>query len=649
MPFRWAALTALLAVAAAALSFLAAGFDMLTAYRQTLQLTEAGAGLEPAPSAWRALSPEARLILGGDPAATTAVARQRAIWTRWPTNRVYFHHALSTALAHYPALGTNEAARYRALRTLVEQGRPLDPNNARLNWILAAKLMDQACAFKTTVGNATSKQGATVKSEMEVHDRAKLDEAMRLLARGLAQPTYRRYSREMLAEREARLGPAHTLPELVQRLVVASGTLLPDVTVQRNLARGATAYGSLLIAEGRARDAIPYLHAWKPLGLRLNEDAFTLIDVLVVGAIFKEAELKVPQLIRTAVGQAEATRTSAEIAALTRPLRDWKARRDRMEQGPAGDGNTALGDRSGILLKMLLPGIGVTPTDAEMEPSRLLDYVLLDHAYLLGTALLLSVALVAATLIGLIVWRRPDAVLPAPADTWRAAASAVGVGVLVPFAVYALVACATPLGGRHFGLMLAWPKAALQAGLAAMVILLILQRRITRQAGCAPSPEGRTPDRLGRFGRRALVWTLLVSAAISLFPARWLHTTPAWAAVLALLPLTLLIFWVAGTAGLAVWTRKRAAPQRAACATRITAFAVPTLALAVLALNLGARGILSWKEHRLVARDTLLQVDAEMGGFTTVEAGVARDLRDSVLQAAVIMKAKASAPTVKRP
>jgi hypothetical protein len=649
--FRWLACTALVAVAAVALSFRAARFDMLTAYRQTLLLTDSGAGVEPDASGWSDRSPEAQLILGGAPAASTPVARQRAIWTRWPTNRVYFHNTLSAALAYYPALGTNDAARFRALRALVEEGRPLDPNNARLNWILAAKLMDQACTFKTTLGNATGKQGATVRSEMVVRDRAKLEEAMRLLNRGLAQPTYRRYSREMLAEREALLGPARTFPDLVQRLVVAAATLLPDVTVQRNLARGATAYGSLLIAEGHPREAIPYLNAWKPLALQLNGDAFTLVDMLVVGAIFKEADARAPQLIQTVAGQAEANRMSAAIAMLTRPLREWKARRDRLATQPAPAGTADLPDHSGILLTMLLRGIGATPTETELAPSRLLDYLLLEHAYLLGTALVLTVALMAATLIGLFLWRRTEAVLPDPAATWRAGVWAVGGGVLVPLAVYALVAWGTPLGGRQFGLTLAWPKAALQAGLAVAVILMALQRRIAHQAAASPAEAKATPARLARIGRRFLTWALLVGAALSLFPTRWLILSSSVGAVLTALPLVLILLWAAGSGALAVWTARHGAARPAERLARLTAFAVPTLALAVLVLNLGARGLLSWKERRLVARDTMIQVDADVGGFTTTEARVARELRDGVLQAAALLDAR-PAPTAtkaKRP
>lgn len=648
MAFRWAATTALLAVAAVALSFWLAGFDMLRAYRQTLLLTDTRSGVLPTASGLSHLSPDARLVLTGDPTAPTAIARQQAIWTRWPTNRVYFHNTLSIALTRYSELGATDAARYQALRALAEKGRALDPNNARLNWILAAKLMDQACVFKTTVGKGSGKQGATLKSEMEVLDRTKLDEAMRLLLRGLAQPTYRRYSREMLAEREALLGPAHTLPELVQRLSVAAGTLLPDLTVQRNLARGATAYGSLLIAEGHPREAIPYLNAWKPLGLRLNEDAFTLVDALVVGSIFKEAELRTPQLIRTAVGPAEATRMSAEIAALTQPLRDWKTRCDRMAADPSATGRTALRTRSGILLTMLLAGVGVAPTDAEIEPSRLLDYVLIDHAYLAGTALVLTLALLVTTFIGLFAWRRPDTLLPAPAETWRAAARAVGRGVLTPLAVYALIVWGLPLGGRQYGLTLAWPKAALQAGLLSAFILIALHRRIVQQAECALLQGNDPPARWGRFGGHLLTWTLLVGAAISLFPTRWLHGTPALGALLATLPFALLALWAAGTGGLALWKRIRSAPPRVSYAARATAFAVPTLALAVLLLNLGARGLLSWEEHRLVSRDTLIQVDADMGGFTTIEARVARDLRDAVLQADALLRNKPPAPATQR-
>ncbi len=635
----WVAPTAVLAVTAAILSFWLAGFGVVTAYRQTLRLADGAVETSFSEAELRHLTPDQRLVLLGDRSIPGAVARQQAIWTRWPTNRVYFHNTLSAALANYATLGTNDAQRYGTLAALVEKGRPLDPDNARLDWVLASKLMDQACAFKSTVSAPTAARGATVKSEMEVKDRAKLDEAMRLLSAGAAKPSYRRYSREMLAEREALLGKPRDTLAAVRRLSVAAGTLLPDLTVQRNLARGATAYASLLMAEGRAAEALPYLHAWKPLGLRLNEDAFTLVDALMVGAIFKEADVKVPELLATAESPAAATRTRGEIATLTRPIRDWKMRRDRAASD-AGEAKRMADSRArgSILAAMLLPEVGVAPTDTELAPSRMLDYLLLDHACFGGLAAVLTLGLVAAAILGIVAGRTRHAPAANARESWRAAARAVIWCVLLPLVVYFTITWLTPLGAREMGLGRSWPKAVMQAAVLVSIVLVGLHRRVSLAADCAYEHGNAIGARVARFGRHIRWWVLAVCGAISLFPAEWLCMGNTWGTALALLPLAVALVSGLATLAFVISTWRRCAVRRAACVARATAVAVPTLALAVLILNLGARGLLALQERRLVAKDTLLQVEPELGGFTTLEARVARDLRDGVLQAAVMLE-----------
>ena len=635
---RWLAPMAVIAAAIALVSFWVAGFGLFGAYRQTLFLTEGGARTALPESTLRRLTPDQRLILVNDATGRAAVVQAQALWARWPTSPVYFHNALSVALANYEVLGATDAARYKELKALTDKGRPLDPGNARLDWILAAKRMDQACAFKSTVGEASGKHGATVRSEMVVNDRVALNDAMRLLAAGLAKPTYRRYSRELPAEREALLGPPHDLPQMIQRLTVAAGTSLPDVTVQRALARGATGYASLLLAEGHTNEAVIYLNAWRPLAMRLNEDAFTLVDVLMAGAIAKEAEVKVPELIRSARGTAEAAGVRSEIAALTRPLREWQMRRELAASEPAkAQQLTDCRNRSGILLTMLLPALGEVPDKAAIRPSRLLDYLLVDHAFLGGLAALLTIALLAAAVAGPLAIRRAGPVGPSAAEALRLAFPAVLWGVALPVAVYLLVTWLTPLGGRGFGLQRLWPKAVMQAGILMAVVVLALQRRVTAWAG-GDSPGAQTgPAYAARIGRRIQGWALAILAVVSLFPATWLYTTEAWGAVLAVAPLAVLAVSAFAACGLTAWTWRSGAARRAEGVARVAAPAVLALTLAVLVLNLGARSVLAWEERRLVSQETLIQVDAEMGGFTVVEARVARDLRDGVLQAEAML------------
>lgn len=639
---RRLALAGWLAVAVALLSFWWAGFSLLRAYQQTLYLTEPGSKTALPESTLRRLSPDQRLVLVNDAEGRAAVEHAQNLWARWPTSPVYFHNVLTVALANYTALGDTDAARYKALRAIVEKGRPLDPDNARLDWILAAKRMDQACAFKSTVGEAADAHGSTVRSEFVVNDRAALNDAMRLLTAGIAKPGYRRYSRELMAEREALLGPPRDLPQIIQRLTVAAGTSLPDVTVQRNLARGATAYGSLLLAEGHTNEAAAYLNAWKPLGLQLNEDAFTLVDVLMVGAIFKEAEVKVPELMRTAKGPAEAARVRGEITALTKPLREWQFQREQFASNPVTAQRLAdCRKRSGILLAMLLPALGEVPAEAALQPSRLMDYLLLDHAVLAGVAALLTIGLLVVAVVGTLAARQAgrDAPPAIRAGTWRTAAATVLWTVVLPVAVYLIVTWLTPLGGRGLGLQRAWPKAVMQAGILMAVIVLGLQRRLTGWSTVGTIDGDAGAAHTARIGWRIQIWTLAVLAAVSLFPATWLYTTQAWGAVLALAPFLVLTVSALAAGGLAAWTWRSGTVRRLADGVvRTAAPAILALGLAVLVINFGARALLFWEERRLAAQETLLQVDADVGGFTTIEARVARDLRDGMLQAAAMLQ-----------
>ena len=218
-------------------------------------------------------------------------------------------------------------------------------------------------------------------------------------------------------------------------------------------------------------------------------------------------------------------------------------------------------------------------------------------------------------------------------------AAAVAWGVVLPVAVYLVVTWLTPLGGRGLGLQRAWPKAVMQAGILVAVIVLTLYRRVHGWvSGERADGSGGGAARVARIGRRIQGWALAVLAAVSLFPATWLYTSHAWGASLALAPLAVLAVSACAACGLAAWQWRSRATRWSDGIGRAAEPAILALGLAVLVLNIGARPLLFWEERRLAAQETLIQVDADMGGFTVVEARVAQDLRDGVLQAAAMLE-----------
>jgi hypothetical protein len=239
----------------------------------------------------------------------------------------------------------------------------------------------------------------------------------------------------MLARRQEALGQPKTLYEQVLSVGVAAGVLLPDLSAIRGLTRAAAKYGGLLADEGRLEEARVFLDAWKTLGVHLNGDAFTLIDVLVVAAIADTGrELAAP--VYDSLGDAvRAARTREEAAALAAPVKAWKERRKAAE---SGDRRDATQSRGGILAKLLLPALGESPTADELAPSRQVEYALaagVAIAFLEAVMLLVMLVFLADGLIRRVRGSAGILLLP----EWGTTARLLLVGVLLPLAAWVAV------------------------------------------------------------------------------------------------------------------------------------------------------------------------------------------------------------------
>ncbi len=597
-------------------------FGMVKAYRRLLAVTQPDGSLLSPSSSARRVSAADRLILDGDATRPSKVLRQRAIWEAAPTNKVFFHHYLTILLSDYNTLEASPAACYAKLAAEIEAGRSVDPNNARLDFVLAAKLLEQAMESKTAVTGVTADGKAKVRSEQVVKDRAKLAEAMTLLERGLKRPVYRRYVGNMLAARLAILGPPESLSDQMLQLNLVAETPMPDLPLMRNLARGAGAYAAVLIEEKRTNEAQYFLDVWKPLALKLTADSFALMDVLMAAAIVKEAELRVPELYARLGMAAKADAVRAETRALTTPLVAWNRARSAFQTDPAVRlRREAFARHTGILATMLLPALTEYPSAAELAPNRLLDYVLIEDLFLTGVALLMLVAMLAG-LIWLRYLRRklPAADLAAGGVPWRQAVVRVWWCVVLPVLVYLVITRFTTLGGRIYGLPYVWPRLVFQLGMLGVTMVLIS----TLYQGSL------TSTRIHSGSPLLVVLTLGVMVGTLLLPVSWLTAEHKTASLVAMaVPLMILV-------GSGVWRiiQWRASLRRSTPALRYEGVAVMVLmlGLGVMVLTLGAHRVLRVEERRYVSQETLLRVDPAQGGFTVAEARLAKSLRDQVLK-----------------
>jgi hypothetical protein len=603
-------------------------FSMVKAYRRLLDVAHPGGVPMPLPARMHQLPAAKRIILEGNPARTTATGVQRAIWEATPSSRVYFQNYLTYLLAGYDRAGTNAQDAYARLETEVKAGGVLDPDNARLDFVLAAKLLEQAVESKTEVTGMTPEGKAKVRSEQVVKSRAKLGEAMALLERGLAKPAYRRNMADMLAERVAILGPPKSMPELVLHLRLVADTPMPDLVLMRNLARGAGAYAALLIGEGRTAEALPFLEAWRTLALRLAQDSFGLIDVLMAAAIVKEAELRVPELYEQINLKEQAEATRAATRALTAPVLAWNARRNAFEKDPvAFRQRREFVQHAGILAAMLLPALADYPSAAELAPSRQLDYLLIEDWCLTLSSILMA-GLMGLFLIRLFLIRRH---LDGPVNgcggaLWLEALARAAWCVLLPILLYFCLTRWTPLGGRFYGMPFAWPSLVVQLE-ALLGIMLLFYRLKGRPRVEADVMAGRRP--LSAW--LSLLLGIGVVAAF-LLPVSLLNAdrkTPSMVAML--VPLALLGVVLASMLLPAWWNRKRWTPE---ARFRGTLGAVLMLGFGILTLTLGVRAMLRVEERRWVEQETVLKVDPSMGGFTVCEARLMRQMRDQMMKAA---------------
>ncbi len=575
------------------------------------------------------------LLLRGDPTRSTLSERQRAIWEAHPESKVYYGNYI-TSLLH--GAGSNAAA-LEFIEPELRRGEALDPDNARYGIVLATLWMRRAAELKDVPVPKADAGTAPARYRLEVKDRALLDRAEALLVEAAKKPYYKTYTQEMLRERLALLPPARRLEDQVVRIAWAAALLLPDCAMARDTARYALTYGDLLVAEGKAREAEPFLDVWYPLAVKTEADAFTLIELLVATAIVRIGEQYAVSGYEKA-GMADKTAwTRARAERLTAPFDAYNKRR---KSGAEGAIMTQMRRSGSVLDNQLLPALDPEILkDYDLAPGRDLEQVLLEEVAV-SMFLVILVGLMALCALTALRWRWAKGMASAPLlllPDGRMLLRILILAVLLPLAGYCAYARWSGIAGREFGFAYIWYRFVLEMILLGGAILALAismaGRRIRRRCeslGIPVPPRGMTR----RF--RIVFWAavLFLWGVCLTFRGRM----PAWGPWV-LIPLVaaaaVVVLIGIHAADPTVILRKRAYGLYLGTVARSL---IPVFAAAILVIAGATHPYLVTREAALVGADDSLAPGSRQISFTRAESLMVERLKDGVAQAAREIEAK---------
>jgi hypothetical protein len=566
---------------------------------------------------FKGYTPEQKLVLYGDRSRKNRVEQQKAIWEKFPDNKIYAaNYIIELFSAH------SDKNRDFVLAE-INRASQLDPKNALYNYLAAGIMLKDACK-EEPLPKADKK--ARQQYRFEVKDRALLEKAMREYLAGTNKKYSSSYSNDFLKEKLQIMGEINSLSGQLEQLTIAAGTLLPQLTHYRNIAKYMPEYAGILISEGKKDEALQYLNSWKQYYQHMNADNGFLIGVLVNCAIATIDAEKLPPLYEK-LGMPESAKTVAKNAQLlAKPVREWKEKIRRTNQ-------ETYRNSAGILTSMLMPALGREFTSEELAPERYAEYVFFQKITLALINLLLITGIVSAAIVAL-CWRfrtgsRLLLLTPPPQNILKI----TGIGVILPCVVYFVLSQFEMFSGYNYGIPVNYPRFVAQMLLLMVIIplsVLTLSRKYVSTRCCElgvanPPPSGKIQKIFILIG-----FLLIFVAAFAPLPVvtpalRHAPNPPAAIFLLisggAILLLVFLFRTVTGLADLFAGGKFRIYHGAAARMTMLT------FALAILVLTCVFRPVLDWREAEFIRKDKIVFGSPE--SFTRVEGDMVRELTDA--------------------
>lgn len=571
---------------------------------------------------------EENLILNGDPNLDGA-AREKAIWDKFPEDKACmgnYYTYLIQEMAGVP-IDSEKGKKYISEFRKAEK---IDPDNARYNYALAYYYCSAGCEIdypKDKNGIFKTEEKGTLK----IKDRKLLDQGMSELKKGLAKDYLKSCSAEMLKKRLEIMGKPENLTQHIKQVNVAAGVLLPGLSRYRHLARIAPLYAEIMINENKPEEALAYLKSWKILGTQINDESWTLIEILVAAAIFDVSKNHIEELYKKSGHPELAEKYIREQALLSEPLKKWRSRRKSDEQK---DFNRQLGKRAGILTSMLMPAIGEKIDVAELEANRTLDYILMEKIVLSLICLVLlclMIACLVSMLRGKFSRSGGGSILLIPNLTQIA--NIFLFSVIIPIVFYYIASRLPFIGGRGFNVQFNSVKSAIQLSclfLALIIIPIELTTVYVRKRFRSleiPAPV-KTYNMVRLFYK--IIFAVLLILCIS--PAFIFHQSVAFNSFIIFL-LGLVAIIVIGNLMLRFFKSIFSKAEYSCYYSSIARTLIPVFAGTIIILVAISKPYVTTQETYLVQNDPLMGIDNETPGFTAVEGRLVKKLQQEIKSA----------------
>jgi len=561
-------------------------------------------------------SEKEKLILYGAPGETDPIKKQKAIWDKFPDNKIYMGNYITSIMSkglNYP-MGSEKGKEYiRELR----KAEKLDPENARYNYALAAYYCNAGVELKFYPNRGKG-------YFYEIKNRDFLDKGMAELKKGLKKPYYKTYSKEMLQKRLKILGPSKTLLQNIEQISIAASILLPDLSQFRNFARLAPKYAEILIGENKKKKALPFLEVWKKLGTQVNNDSCFLIELLVAVAVFETNKEIIPELYEKAGYPEMAEQYKIEQALLAEPVVKWKERKK--------DHYTNWKQSAGIMAAMLLPELGEKISLDELTPGRILDYIIMEK-FLLSAICFFMLFVMLICLIIVLRWHfaknsKRQSILLLPDFTKTA--NLFLYSVIVPVIAYYILSRLPVTGGREFNVITNVGKWSIQIGCLFLALLIIPMemtvfyvRKRFKELNI-PAPETATPIKSKVF--KILCVALLVMAILpgTLGGVSDLMSVIGWA----LLAGTTLLIMV--NLFFRFWRCIFAEKQYSRYYSSVAKTLIPIFAGIIILLIALSKPYVSTQETYLIQNDPLMTIEGDNVGFTNIENRLVKRLKKEI-------------------
>ena len=589
----------------------------------------------------RDLTADERFLFQGDRTRATEAQQQRAIWESRPDRAVYYANYIGHLLTDPKARGDLDF-----FEEEVRRGMELDPHNGRYSVLLAGLWAQSACDLEWDTGN-TREATEDGLGELVITDRDLLDRAMAELLAGLEKPTYSTHTKDMLRERLAVFSPAKCFEQWMSATAWAMATLLPHLSMHRDLARKTVCYGELLIKEGNVEGGERILDVWYPLAVKASEDAFTLIEMLVACAV-----VRIGKQYGAAAYERLGRHTKAAVIRrrAERLLEPFEGYINRRQSAASDRFQSRLLHSGGIFDRRFVPALPpeVLP-EVDLGAGRWLEHVLVEQTAVTCYVMVLA-ALMLFSLRATIHWRRRSAGAMAPLlllPPWRAMLRIQVMGVLLPLLVFYFYTRYCGFAGRGFGFTYRWPRFVGELLLLGTAILLLTRRMAARaiRQRCQELDIPVPPD-----ARSSVIWwpaimlawawpAVMLAGTVCLSLKEDVASDAAWTASPTLwgtAVISLLVASLAGAIGWLVSARSHGLYHGTIARSQIPIFAAVILVISVVALP-----YLRWTESRLLQSQTTASLGADAIALTQAAAIAVRRLRTGVLRAAAELEQEA--------